>query len=239
MRATMNSKGKRQKKYRTLTLSIAVLLILLLTVGIFTPRNYPNDDRQDNTKSSADDVHIHDTMKSQKPKKEQVQSSAEVPGSEEITETSDNIFPPEQIENAEEATETVTEETSESRKSSAIYISQTKSLLFNSHHAVDIHAGKVYYQSENGKLESRINQSKSGISEELYSYDSKGNQVDKLEIGYICDSTRHLKCAVIFKNKISIYETKLTADNKNEEIVTEYLISPELKFSRGKTYTKL
>ncbi|GHU79880.1 hypothetical protein FACS1894145_5010 [Bacteroidia bacterium] len=210
-----------------------------MTVGIFTYRNYPIDYQKDNTELSADDVYINDTTKPQKQKKEQVQSPADASDAEVAIETPGDTFPSEPMGNMEETVEAATEETSEFQKSAVIYIPQTKSLLFNSQNPVDIHTEKVYYLGENGKLKSHVNRNQSGVCEDLYSYDEKGNQVDKLEIGYICDSTRHLKCAVIFRNKISIYETKLSADNKNEEIVVEYLISPDMKFSRGKTYTKL
>ncbi|GHT62988.1 hypothetical protein AGMMS50239_17910 [Bacteroidia bacterium] len=175
---------KKQKKIRNSILGIALLLIAVLTVGIFTFRNYPNN--KEDMALSMNDAYVCDTADSN-------------------------------------------------------YIPQAKSLLFHpQNNASDrIPSGKVYYQGENGRLESFINRDNIGIREELTSYDEKGNTVDKLEIGYICDTTRHLKCAVIFKNKISIYETKLSADNKNEDIVIEYLISPQMKFSRGKTYTKL
>ena len=138
---------------------------------------------------------------------------------------------------------TATEGIGESHEFATINIPQTKSLLFDPRNNIlnQVAAGKIYYQGENGKLESCIitNRNRNEVCEELISYDNKGNEVDKLEIGYVCDSAKHLKCAVIFKNKISIYETKSNGEGKNVKIVTEYLISPQMKFSRGKTYTKL
>jgi len=132
---------------------------------------------------------------------------------------------------------------SDYQKFTMIDIPQTKSLLFDSQNKAlnQIATGKVYYKGENGKLESHIDRkNKNEIYEELISYDNNGNAVDELEIGYISNSPKHLKCAVIDKNKISIYET-IPSDNddSNEKIVTEYLISPQMKFTRGKTYTKL
>jgi len=183
MRAKKHPEEKKQEKYKRLILGIAFLLIVLLTIGIFTSRNYPSD-------KHIDDEYLGDP---------------------------------------------------ESQEFAAINIPQTKSLLFDpQHNALDqVYAGKVYYQGENGKLESHINQNKNEVCEELISYDNNGKEVDKLEIGYICDTTKHLKCAVLFKNKISIYETKSSGNDNKEEFVTEYLISPKMKFSPGKTYTKL
>jgi len=185
MQATKHSKRKRQEESRIFILGIAFLAIVLLTIGFFTYRNYPND------KQRMDDEYLSDGTQSQ--------------------------------------------------QFAEIDIPQTRSLLFNPQNnaANQVYAGKVYYQGENGKLESRINQTKNEVCEELISYDSKGNAVDKLEISYASDSTKRLKCAVIFKNKISIYETKPSGGDKNEGNVTEYLISPQMKFSLGKTYTKL
>ena len=123
-----------------------------------------------------------------------------------------------------------------------IDIPQTKSLLFDSqNNALNrIDTGKIYYQGISGKLQSRIKRNKNEIYEELISYDNNGNAVDELEIGYISNTSKYLKCAVIFKNKISIYETiPSNKDTTKEEIVTEYLISSQMKFTRGKTHTKL
>jgi hypothetical protein len=205
MRETVKKRRERQKKSRIFILGTAFLLIIILTVGIFTYRNYPND-RQ----GIVDSGYLSDSGK--------------------IMENPDDTFPqkPVGVEG-------------ETAKLSTIYIPQTKSLLFNSkdNNFENIQAGKIYYQDENGRLESAVNRDKDGVREELTGYDNKGNIVDKMEIGYICDSARHLKCAIIFKNKISIYETKTSGDNENEEIVTEYLILPQMKFIKGKTYTKL
>ncbi|MDR1610808.1 MAG: hypothetical protein LBS08_04780 [Candidatus Symbiothrix sp.] len=203
--ATHSKIKKRHEKYRNIILGIAFLLIVVLTVGIFTFRNYPND--KENMVFLVNSEYTDNTTNPQKPKVKPFQSP--------------------------KITDTVETE--------AIYIPQTRSLLFHTQNSVldRIPAGMIYYEGKNGKLESSINRNETGIHEELTSYDEKGNFVDKLEIGYICDSVRHLKCAVIFKNKISIYEMKLSADNKNEEVISEYLISPQMKFSKRKTYKKL
>jgi len=179
--SSRRAEKKKWKKQQIFTLSGAILLIVLLTVGFFTYRNYPNE-------RSVDDAYFSDHQ--------------------EFT---------------------------------VIDIPQTKSLLFDSQNNTlnQVDTGKVYYQGISGKLQSRIKRNKNEVYEELISYDNNGNAVDGLEIGYICNSPKHLKCAVIFKNKISIYETIPTGSKDNAEIVTEYLISPKMKFILGKTYTKL
>jgi len=170
---------KKQERNKIFMLSGAILLIVLLSIGFFTYRNYPSE-------KSVDDAYL-----------------------------------------------------SNYKEFTVVDIPQTKSLLFdprnNTLNPVD--TGKVYYQGISGKLQSHIKRNKNEVYEELISYDSNGNVVDELEIGYISNSSKHLKCAVIFKNKISIYETiPSNNDNTKKEIVTEYLISPEMKFTRGKTY---
>jgi len=180
--SSRRAKRKKWNKQQIFMLSGAILLIVLLTIGFFTYRNYPNE-------RSVDDAYLSDPQ--------------------EFT---------------------------------MIDIPQTKSLLFDSqNNALNrIDTGKVYYQGISGKLQSRIKRNKNEIYEELISYDNNGNAVDELEIGYISNTSKYLKCAVIFKNKISIYETiPSNKDTTKEEIVTEYLISPQMKFTRGKTHTKL
>ncbi|MDR2621215.1 MAG: hypothetical protein LBC48_01375 [Dysgonamonadaceae bacterium] len=237
---------KGQEKHRNIILSIAFLLIAALTAGIFTFRNYPSDKENMNLS-----INNGNTDKETHPKKQKVKPAqppkTDAVETEIIAEKPDDTYPPE--EDVANIAETTPEESLESSPEAspaasgraAIYIPQTRSLLFQAQNRApdQIQTGKVYYESEYGKLESSIIRDRTGIREELTAYNEKGNAVDKLEIGYICDSAKHVKCAVIFKNKISIYETKLSADNKNEEIVTEYLISPQMKFSRGKTYKKL
>jgi hypothetical protein len=235
-------KKKKQEKYRFIIISIAFLLIVILTIGIFSYRHYPSDNREE-ADLSMYDGYLYGLIHSTKQGARKFQSAMDKKAQDSvmIIENPDDVFPPEQVINIAKTEPVTPEEISRLSGLSAINIPQTGSLLFSSRNNALNNApeGKVYYQSDNGSLASSISHNGNGTCEELISYDSRGNVVDKLEIGYIGDNIHHLKCAVIFKNKISIYETKLSANNKNEEIVIEYFISPELKFSIGKTYTKL
>jgi hypothetical protein len=102
--------------------------------------------------------------------------------------------------------------------------------------------GKIYYQGNNGKLESSVLHNEGVFKEQLKSYDYAGNKVDELEIGVVDETAKTVKHAVISKNKISVFEIVTAKGKKQEqqvEKVTEYAITPQMKFREGKTYTRL
>ncbi|GHT76447.1 hypothetical protein FACS189413_17410 [Bacteroidia bacterium] len=98
--------------------------------------------------------------------------------------------------------------------------------------------GKSYYQGENGAIESDLVWDEDGnLHEQLVSFDPSGRPVDNLEIGILTPEA-HIKYASLSTNKISIIESVQTT-KKNEERVTEYSITPQLQFRKGKTYLKI
>jgi hypothetical protein len=101
--------------------------------------------------------------------------------------------------------------------------------------------GKLYYQGENGKLESFLYlDAKKRIYEYMISYDPKGNCVDCIEIGFFYPETGEKKYASISNHKLLIYELLLAKQSdKIEETVKEYSISPQMQFLKGKTFSKL
>jgi hypothetical protein len=105
----------------------------------------------------------------------------------------------------------------------------------------NLREGKLYYQGENGRLESFLYiDSKRKISEYLVSYDSKGNSVDCLEVGCWIPETNEKKFTNLSNNKLSVFElAPVKANGKREEIVTEYAITPAMQFVRGKTFSKI
>ena len=105
----------------------------------------------------------------------------------------------------------------------------------------NLREGKLYYQGENGRLESFLYiDSKRKISEYLISYDSKGNAVDCLEVGCWIPETNEIKFANLSNNKLSVFElAPVQANGKREEIVTEYAITPAMQFVRGKVFSKI
>ncbi|MDR0546585.1 MAG: hypothetical protein LBG77_03235 [Dysgonamonadaceae bacterium] len=129
-----------------------------------------------------------------------------------------------------------------------VYISMTKSMFapanitLASFQAVSPEksrmAGKSYYHGENGAIESDLVWDEDGnLHEQLVSFDLSGRPVDNLEIGVLTPSAR-TKYASLSTNKISIVESVQTA-KKNDERVTEYTVTPELQFHKGKTYLKI
>jgi hypothetical protein len=142
------------------------------------------------------------------------------------------------IENESNDIESV-KEIVESKNLSPVYLAQSKSLFNPANTSIEnLPAGKAYFQGENGKLESIVNKKEDGISEQLVSYDYHGQKADDLEIGWIDDAGQTVKYAVILGNKISIFET-IKTKKKTETKVTEYAITPQLKFIKGKAYTRL
>ena len=124
---------------------------------------------------------------------------------------------------------------------STVYISRTKSLFASNKVSVETFkdklsdgkhaAGKVYYQGDNGKLESSLSLDEKGhLHEYLAGFDPKGNKTENIEIGWLSTDKQHKKYAIFLVNKLSIFE---------EERVTEYTITPQLRFKKGKTFTKI
>jgi hypothetical protein len=122
-----------------------------------------------------------------------------------------------------------------------VSISHTKSLFGEAGLLPEnLPAGKVYFQGNNGKLESFIKNEGTRFSEQLISSDSKGNKVDELEIGVVEEAGKSVKYAVISKNKISVFEMMPAKKGKKaEERVTEYTITRQMRFAKGKTYVRL
>jgi hypothetical protein len=105
----------------------------------------------------------------------------------------------------------------------------------------DLIAGKIYYQGENGKLESfiYIDQSKN-LHEYLISSDSNGFYADCVEIGYWVLESGEKNYATLSNYKLLIYKSlPVKWGKKTEESVTEYFISPQMQFNKGKTFSKL
>ena len=119
-----------------------------------------------------------------------------------------------------------------------IHIPQVKSLLNSSNLSIqNMPDKKQYYKGNNGTIESIVERkSNNHFHEYLISYDYKGNKVDQLEIGIVDENIQKKKYAVLFQNNISTFE--VSADTK-EEIVTTYQITPDLRFTKGKTYKKV
>ena len=119
-----------------------------------------------------------------------------------------------------------------------IHIPQVKSLFNSSNLSIqDMPDKKQYYKGNNGTIESIVEKKGDNqFHEYLISYDYKGNKVDRLEIGIVDENIQKKKYAVLFQNNISTFEA--SADTK-EEIVTTYQITPDLRFTKGKTYKKV
>ena len=134
----------------------------------------------------------------------------------------------------------------------SIYVPLTKSLFSASDASIDAFRnrimqsehparGKIYYQGENGLIESFLSVDEKGVIREmLFSYDPFGNPVDELEIGWLVPDSPERKYATVLVNKLSVFELTLSQPaDKKQERVTEYFITPQLRFRKGRTFTKL
>jgi hypothetical protein len=134
-----------------------------------------------------------------------------------------------------------------------VYIPMTKSLFISSNVSIesfqsrldqkdDRAYGKLYYQGENGRLESYLSLDANGLLHEyLAGYDPAGNPVETIEIGLLhLEKNQDKKYATFSVDRLSIFEifTSKTS-GKKEERVTEYSITPQLRFHKGKTFTKI
>jgi hypothetical protein len=136
---------------------------------------------------------------------------------------------------------TIQENSAEQKELPNISIPFTKSLFNRADLSVNnFPSGKVYYNSTNGKIESVVSiKEDNKLYEYLTSYDSKGNKVDYLEIGYIEENSVKKKYAILSQNRISTVTRTLNEKNQEEELVVNYSITPDLKFVKGKTYRKV
>ena len=163
--------------------------------------------------------------------------------------SSDNLLGKDEEHKVAEKIENVL---AQGKELTSIYIPLTKSLFSASDASIDAFQnritrvgppvrGKVYYQGENGLIESFISLDDKGVMHEiLFSYDPAGNPVDELEIGLLVPDSPEKKYATVLVNKLSVFElTIVEASGKRQERVTEYFISPQLQFKKGKTFTKL
>jgi flagellar basal body-associated protein FliL len=231
----MSTKQKQKKK--TVIISIICLLIVVfLVLGIRFYKSY----LRENQAPQQEEV-VVDTKKDSKPRNKPKpvditsEDTSEVALDELVVSKDETI-----LDSTESETETpnIKEEANELED---IYINHTRSLLGKNGILPDnLPTGKVYYQGNKGNLESLVKRDGDKISEQLISYDKQGNKVDELEIGIIEESDKAVKHAVISKNKISVFEIMPAKDGKKtEERVTEYTITPSMKFRKGKTYVRL
>ena len=149
---------------------------------------------------------------------------------------------PNSIENSEESDHNITDilesaneaqkETVSKKELSSIYIPLTKSVFSIKNLTENQISGKIYYQGENGRLESSIRMDEDGaIHEYLASYNPQNQLVDSLRIGFWNPNTNDKKYATLSVNKISVFE--------NEVRVTEYFINPHMQFRKGRSFSKL
>jgi|GEM_PF-5235034 hypothetical protein len=131
--------------------------------------------------------------------------------------------------------------TAETPDAAFLHIPRTKSIFnaeFDSPEALPF--SKNYYQSSRGKVESLVLSNNEGEKiEYLITYDKDGNKLDNLEIGLINKDNKRIKYAVVYQNKVSTYTLSFNKDNKAQETVTEYSITNDLRFRKGKTYVKV
>jgi hypothetical protein len=148
---------------------------------------------------------------------------------------------PEEIPEEVISEETKEEEMKEKKPKETINILSTKSLLNHSGRSIsDLQKEKTYYSDTNGRLESYLIFKENKIVEILVSYDATGQKVDELEIGLIEENFVKRKYAIISQDRISIYNITPAKKNKTEEeMVTHYTITWDLRFVEGKTYSKI
>gem|GEM_PF-5613508 len=96
---------------------------------------------------------------------------------------------------------------------------------------------KIYFEGPQGIVESNVVETDGTHFEYLVSRNQKGDVIEKIEIGIIKGEGKR-KHAVLSGNKIITYQ-RTESEKKNRELVTEYMITPQLKFSKGKTYAKV
>ena len=131
-----------------------------------------------------------------------------------------------------ENTEEIHKETEKKKELSSIYIPLTKSSLSGKNLTENQISGKIYYQGENGRLESFIHLDEEGATHEyLVCYNVQNQPIDSLKIGYWNPHTQDKKYATLSVNKISVFE--------NEVRVTEYFINPHMQIRRGRSFSKL
>jgi hypothetical protein len=245
----------KYKISRFLPVFLIVILVLAGT-GVYVFQSNKKTIQEDSIPSVEEKIVVNKQKKSKKQPEEAVVQ--EIP-------MENPILEPEEAESNEPVEETINEEKSAEteveisntngvkKELTTIYIPLTKSLFtspnisresFQSRMMQPEHPvvfGKSYYQGENGKLESSLRIDAEGnLHEQLHSFDSDGNLVDNIEIGFLSPEPHPRKYATLSVNKLSVFEISTTsASGKKEERVTEYSITPQLQFRKGKTFSKI
>jgi hypothetical protein len=228
----MNSKPIKKKVL--VSVGSFAILVSALTILFINPQTDVRPDAQ----AVVTNAEQKQKSESDNYKKQNFVPENEIPArSEEETVLADEN----PAEEAEIISEKPTEDAEAALEPLVIDIAQTKSLFSNQASLPESgQTGKIYLQNKNGKLESVVKSEKEGFYERLISYDAKGNTLDELEIGTIDGAGKTVKRAVISGNRISVFEiVSAKGGKKQEETVTEYRITPQLTFRKGKTYTRL
>jgi hypothetical protein len=235
-------------KNKTAISLVIFLLILFLLVGIGIYKFQHNGNLSDNETVSPAQEEVLEKNSTAKKANPDSPVAPEIPmlhpDSGQNEERGETIEHNEAIEKEAESAPL------EKKELTAIYIPITKSLFSSSSVSFDsfksrmTHGepaqGKIYYQGDNGKIESLLSIDSNGsFHEQLVSYDPEGNPVDRIEIGLLCPETNDKKYATLSVNRLSVFELSTAKTGKKEERVTEYSITPQLRFVRGKTFTKL
>jgi hypothetical protein len=232
----MSLERKINKVFITYT---GIALVICITIGLALYGGFFNkstDGDIEPAKKETEKIESKsENKKPDKPVADKIKSPVEV-----FEETEQVITPENEAEETEETIETENE-TALEKELAKIDIVKTKSLFHHSEISLDsLPNENVYYHGENGKLESKVKHSDKGISEQLTAYDIHGNNTGTLEIGFIEETGKRVKYAVISKNKISVFEITLSKNKKSQgELMTEYTITPQMKLIKGKTYHKL
>jgi hypothetical protein len=219
----------------------AIVVIATLTVTFIRLRP-----KTDNTLTS---VSNNDTITEKIVKKSQISTPKEPPKPAENTA---KVEEPQATEEASDATSEAVEDTEPEVVIATVVADEISRPAFNIpksesqfvsagltlQQAVE-RGGKDYYSGYYGYISSKIVETGRGVVEILTAIDRQGRQTAELEIGLIAADGRRLKYAVVARNRISVTEVVSAPDEKLAEMMTEYSITPEMTFVKGKTYHKL
>ena len=223
----MCSKNLRPKRRVLFTILLVLCVVFLLVIWIFK--------QSETTKEAVEEVAVSkpiETIKKEKDTATKEELVIDVPEVQEYDSIENIVENNSDIVDIFESPDEIQKETIPQKELSSIYIPQTKSILSRKNLTDDQISGKIYYQGENGRLESFIHLDEEGATHEyLVSYNPFSQPVDSLKIGYWNPNTNNKKYATLSVNKISVFE--------NEIRVTEYFINPHMQIRKGRSFSKL
>lgn len=222
---------------------VIYFLVLFVLAGLLIYKSFIEPGAKSEPEEQVEEVVPEEEPVREKKRPKTPKEDPKVPENDTLVIDSDSLNSIVEKEGLEGLTDSVIPSKEEDlrKRAELLHIHRTRSLFHEENLNIDVlPEGKIYYEGEFGKLESILIRKDSRIVEKLISKDNSGQTIHELEIGLINEDQSVAKYALLHRNRISVFELLPTKKgDKSQESVTDYTITPDMKFVKGKTYTKV